>query len=309
VTVVALIVLAASWAQAQAPVTLVYKWKQGEAVTYTTTLKTDSTMSGMPGMDGVTLEQTMTQRIKLLPAAVAADGTVTLQQTIEAVRVEMTTPMGKIAYDSTDATSGQDEPSAALGRVFGGIVGATLSVTMAADGAVQRIDGAQKVVDKVTQDLPPGRSGAQMAQSLQSVLSDEAIRASLEQSFPRLPRQVVQPGDTWNGRISLGSDVAGRITGTQTMTLKSVDGGVATIDVALALQQESAPPLGPSGMSVKFGDSHGAGSLTFDVARGRIRSASMRTELPSTMTATGPDGRPATIKNLTKTSMTMEEIQ
>jgi hypothetical protein len=281
---------------ALAQVTLQYHWKQGEAITYTTTLKTDSTVSGMPGGGDVTLSQTMTQRIKLLPAAVAPDGTVTLQQTIEAVSVEMSTPMGKVAYDSADSSSAdKDEASAALGKVFGGIVGVTLSVTMAPSGAIQRIDGTQKALDKITQDLPQERGAAQMAQGLKSVLSESAIRASLEQSFPRLPPQAVKPGD--------------KIAGTQTMTLKSVDGGVAAIDIALALKQESTPPMGPSGMTVKIGDSHGAGSLTFDVAEGRITAASMKTDMPSTMTATGPDGRPTTMKNTTKTSMSMEEVR
>src|SRR5215831_641145 len=135
VTVLALVVAAAG--QAQAQTILRYQWTQGEAVTYKTTLKTSSTMSGMPGMGDVTLEQTMTQRIKLLPAAIGADGTATLQQTIEAVSVEMNTPMGKIAYDSADpASAGQDEGAAALGKLFGSIVGATLSVTMASNGAI-----------------------------------------------------------------------------------------------------------------------------------------------------------------------------
>jgi Family of unknown function (DUF6263) len=309
VTAVALIVFTATQALAQAPVTLQYHWKQGEPVTYRTTLKTDSTVSGMQGGD-VTLTQTMTQQIKLMPAAVAADGTVTLQQTIEAVSVEMSTPMGTIAYDSAKPSSAdQDEASAALGKVFGSIVGATLSVTMASSGAVQRIDGVQKALDRITQELPQDRGAAQMAQSLKMVLSESAIRASLEQSFPRMPPQPVKPGDTWTAQVALGSDVAGRITGVQTMTLKSADGGVASIDVALALKQESAPPMGPSGMTVKLGDSHGAGSITFNVTAGRITAASMKTEMPSTMTATAPDGRPSTMKNTTRTSMTMEEIK
>jgi hypothetical protein len=307
VTVLALIVAAPSLALAQ--VSLRYQWKQGEPVTYQTTLKTDSTVSGVAGMGDVTLNQTMTQRIKLMPAAVAPDGTVTLQQTIEAVSIEMTTPMGKIAYDSRDPKTGQDDASAALGQVFGGIVGATISVTMAPTGAIQRIDGVQRLLDKVTQSLPQERAAMQMAQSLKSVLSEAAIRTSLEQSFPRMPPQAVKPGDTWTAQVSLGSEAAGKIAGTQTMTLKSVDAGIASIDVALALKQETAPPMGPSGMTVKLGDSHGEGSLTFDVTAGRIRAASMKTDMPSTMTAAGPDGRPAMMKNTTKTSMTMEEVK
>jgi hypothetical protein len=252
----------------------------------------------------------MTQRIRLLPAAVASDGSVTLQQTIEAVSVEMDTPMGKIAYDSADpASADKDESKAALASVFGSIVGATLSVTMAPTGAIRRIDGVPRLLEKVTHQLPQERAAAQVAQGLKSVLSESAIRASLEQSFPRLPSNAVKPGDTWTAQVSLGSDIAGKITGTQTMTLKSIDGDVARIDVGLALKQESAPSMGPSAMTVKLGDSHGEGGLTFDVAAGRIRSASMQTEMPSTMTATGRDGRPATMQNTTRTSMKMEEIK
>jgi hypothetical protein len=297
---------------AAAQVSLQYRWKQGESVTYRTSLKTDSTMSGVAGMDDVTFTQTMSQQIKLLAAAVAPDGAVTLHQTIEAVKVEMQTMMGKISYDSANPKSGDlDEGSDALARVFGGMIGATVSVVMAPNGAIQRIEGVQKVYEKVAQGLPSDRSAAQMAQTLKSVLSEPAIRAALEQSFPRLPPQPVKPGETWTGQLSLGSDITGRIAGAQTMTLKRLDepSGTATIGVALTLKQESAPPVGPAGMTMKLGDSRGEGEIEFDVASGRIRKATMKTEMPSTMTGTGPDGRPASMKNTTRTSMTMEEVR
>jgi hypothetical protein len=308
----ALIALAPSLARAQT--TLQYKWTQGEALVYRTSLNTESTMSGMPGVGQATLTQKMTQRIKILPAAVAPDGSATLQQTIEAVKVEMQTMMGTLAYDSEhpEAAKG-DEGAQALARVFGGMVGATISIGMAPDGSIQRIDGVQRAYDAIAQNLPKDRSAAQMAQTLKSVLSDEAVRAALEQSFPRLPAKPVSAGDSWTGTISLGSASTGRITGTQKMTLKSVgtpeDAAAATIDVALTLEQESAPPVGPSGMTMKLGDSKGQGSILFDVTRGRIVKSSMQTEMPATITAAGPDGRPATMKNTTKTSMTMELVQ
>jgi hypothetical protein len=309
--VLSLAVCAASDAGAQP--TLQYRWKQGDVLTYQTSLKTISTVSGIPGMADVTREQSMTQRVTLRAAAVTADGTVTLHQTIDAVRVEMGTPTGRVMFDSADPDSkGKDEATEAMGRVFGGMVGSTISVVMASNGAIQRVDGVQKALDKIVQDLPQDRAAAQMTQSLKSVLSEPAIRASLEQSFPRLPSQAVKPGDTWTGQVSLGSDAAGRISGEQTFTVKTLGGpdapGVATIDVALVLKQESAPPLGPSGMIVKLGESKGRGEITFDVARGRILKSTMQTDMPSTMTSTAPDGRPVTMKNSTRTSMTMELV-
>jgi hypothetical protein len=295
---------------AQAQVTLQYRWKQGDTVTYKTTLQTATTIGGMAGMGDVTLGQSMTQRIKLLAAAVAPDGSVTLHETIEAVSVKVDNPTGSVAYDSEDPKSTeQNEAAASLGRMFSGIVGGTISVAMAPTGAIQRIDGVAKLLDKVMLDLPSDRAASQMMQGLKSVMSDEAIRASLEQSFPRLPPHDVKPGDTWTGQVALGSPAIGKIAGTQTMTLKSVDGSDATIAVALGLKQESAPPIGPQGMTVKLGDSHGAGTIDFDLTAGRIRKSTMTTDMPTTLTTTGPDGRPATITNTTKTSMTMEEIR
>ena len=280
--IAACLILSAVPARAQAA--LQYRWKQGDVLVYKTTLKTTSTLSGMQGMGDVSFDQTMTQRIRLLAAAVAPDGTVTLHQTTEAVSVEMAGPMGKVAFDSADPKSAEkDEGAAALAKVFGSIVGTTISVTMASSGAIQRIDGIQKVLDKITQDLPQERAGGPIAQGLKSVLSEEAVRASLEQSFPRLPPQPVKPGDTWTGADRARQRRDRRISGTQTFTLKSVDGDLATIAVALALKQESAPPIGPAGMTMKMGDSKGDGQIDFDAANGRIRKSTMKTRDAVTM--------------------------
>jgi hypothetical protein len=285
---------------------LQYRWKQGDVLVYRTSLKTTSKVTGVPGRGDVALDQTMSQRIRLLAAAVGADGSVTLHQTTEAVSVEMETPMGKVGYDSADPKSMESEEARTLGQVFGGIVGTTISITMSSNGSIQRIDGVQKVLDKIMRDLPPEQSSSPVARGLRSVLSEPAVRASLEQSFPRLPPQPVKPGDSWNGQISLGAAAVGKVTGTQTLTVKSIDGGVAIIDVAVTLKQESNPPLGPSGMTVTLGDARGEGQITFDVAAGRIRKSTMSTELPSTMTAVAQDGSRSTIRSESKSSMSME---
>jgi hypothetical protein len=62
-------------------------------------------------------------------------------------------------------------------------------------------------------------------------------------------------------------------------------------------------------MTVKMGESKGDGRIAFDVAAGRIRTSTMKTEMASTMSTVGPDGRPAQTRNTTRTSMTMELVE
>jgi len=138
------------------------------------------------------------------------------------------------------------------------------------------------------------------------------MRSMLEQTFSLLPDRPLSPGDTWTGKLSMGNEMIGRITGTSSFTLKGVEGqgdaAIARIGVAIALKQEAAPPVGPTGMSMKMADSKGDGEVEFAVAQGRIRRTSVRSEMPSTMSMTLPDGTSANMQNLTKTTMTMELV-
>ena len=187
-----------------------------------------------------------------------------------------------------------------------------ISVTIAPSGAVRSIAGTAKIIDKLMKGLPMDPFAAGLAQNIKSMLSDDALRTSLEQSFSRMPEQPVKPGDTWTSEQTLGVDVIGRITGTSTFTLKAIEGtgdaAVARVGVTLAIRQESTPGTGAS-VTVKLGASKGEGELLFNVAKGRVERNSMRTEMPTTVTMRGREGGPSTMQNNTTTSMTMERVE
>jgi hypothetical protein len=307
------VALAASVAPSSAQTTLQYRWTQGDVLVYRTTLKTTTNVSGGPA-GPVEQVLTQTQTVKLIVAAVGPDGSATLRQTIESVSMEITGPMGKMAYDSTKPPPADDaDPrSATLAKTFGAMVGEAISVTMTPAGAVRSIAGTARIIDKLMKGLPMDPLAAGLAQNIKSMLSDDALRTSLEQSFSRMPDQPVKPGDTWTSEQTLGVDVIGRITGTSTFTLKAIEGAgdaaVARIGVALAIRQESTPGAGGP-MSVKLGASKGEGELVFNVGKGRVERNSMRTDMPSTVTMRGREGGPATMQNNTTTSMTMERVE
>ena len=293
-------------------VTLRYNWTQGDVLTYRMVVRTSSTITG-GSAGGGSFEQTLGQTLKVTVAAVAPDGTATLRQSIEGVSMEVNGPGGRTSYDSAKPPPVDADPRLlAMAKTYGGMVGEAISVTMAPNGAIKRIDGSARIVDKLMADLPRDPMAGGLAQGIKAMLSEDALRSSLEQSFSRMPDAVVRIGDSWTAQHSMGADAVGKIVGTSTFTLKAIEGtgaaAVARIGVSLALKQEAVPPAGAS-MVVKLGDSRGEGELLFNVPKGAVQRNTMRTEMPSTMTMRGPNGSPETMQSSTKTTMTMELIK
>lgn len=311
--VVLLVAGSAVQAAAQA-VPIRYKWAQGDVLTYRTVVRTTSSATGGP-RGPETFEQTMSQTIKLTVAAVnPADGSATLRHSIDAVSMEVTTPAGKVGYDSArPLPEGADPRVLAMSKTLGGMVGEAVSVTMAPTGAVRRIDGAARIAQKLIDDLPRDPMSGALAQSIKGMLSDEALRAALEQSFARLPEQPVNVGDSWSAEQAVGADATGRLLGKSTYTLKAIDGAgdaaVARIAVSLALRQEEVPSTGASTVVKLAPGSKGEGELVFSLARGRIESNTMRTDMPSTITLRTPDAGTITMQNNTRTTMTMTIVK
>jgi Family of unknown function (DUF6263) len=295
-------------------VTLRYHWNKGDALTYRMVILTTSQVAGLPGGGEMKIEQTMTQMLKIAVEDVAADGTATLKQTFDAVKMEMDGPMGKVVYDTAAPSTSTSPVAQSMGQVLGAMVGESITVVQAPDGSVRKVEGATRIMDKVVKGLPAqDPSAAAIAQSLKSSLSDDALKATLEQSFTKLPEGPVKPGDTWKGQMNIGNEMIGKIAGAVDFTLKAIEGAadaaVARIGVAMTLKQESAPPSGPGGMVMKLHDARGEGEMLFDVARGRIRKSTMKSTMPSTITGQTPDGTPMTLQNTTTTSMTMEMVE
>ena len=311
--ILTLAVAAVASASAAQTVTLRYNWAQGQVLTYRTQVKTHSTLAGGPA--GTTsFEQTLGQTLKITVAAVAADGTATLRQVIEAVSLELNGPQGKIAYDSSKASAkDNDDPRVrSIAKTMGAMVGEAISVTMGPNGVVRRIDGTARIVDKLMADLPRDPMAGGLAQNIKMMLSEDALRSSLEQSFSRLPDAPVKAGDTWTAEQSVGADAIGKIVGKSTFTLKSVEGSgdaaVARVAVALALRQQDVPAAGAS-MMMKLGDGKGEGELLFNVAKGWVEHNTMRTDMNSSATMRGPDGGSMIVQNSARTTMTMDLVK
>jgi hypothetical protein len=307
-------------AQIVAPtVTLRYHWTKGESRSYRTTTRTDSTVTGAPAPQGappgpVTVSQSITQVLKFTADAVTPEGAVTLRQTFQSIRMESSSPMGKVVVDSAAPAPAGDAMAQSVRKLLDAMVGESVTVDMAPDGAVRRVDGASRIAEKIATIVAADPSAGGAAQSLRGQLSDDALKSALEQTFPRLALPPVKAGDTWTGQLAMGNPVIGRITGRSIFTLNAIEGPseapLARIAIALTLRQDVVPlPSGPAGMVMTLGSgAKGTGELLFEASKGQIQKSTMKTDLPSSVVMTGPDGAPATVDNKTTITMTMELV-
>ena len=300
-------------------VTLRYHWTKGESRSYRTTTRTDSTITGAPAPPGappgpVSVSQSMTQVLKFTAEEVTPEGAVTLRQAFQSIRLESSGPMGKVMVDSAAPGAADDPMTQGVRKLLDAMLGESVTIDMAPDGAVRRVDGASRIAEKIARIVAADPSTSGAAQSLRSQLSDEALKSTLEQTFPRLALPPVKVVDTWTGQLAMGNPAIGRITGRSIFTVKAIEGTpeapLARIAIALTLRQDVVPqPSGPAGMVMTLGSAaKGAGELLFDVSKGQIQTSTMKTDLPSSVVMTGPDDRPTTVDNKTTVTMTMELV-
>jgi uncharacterized protein DUF6263 len=296
---------------ARQEVTLRYVWPKDETLRYRVTQQTTSTISGLPGgMADVTLDQTTTQIIRSIAKDVAADGTTTIEQVIESVKMDMNTPMGKVAYDSAQPKPATNPMEDMMSRMFGGMVNAPYTITLAPNGAVQKVEGVSKLAEKIFSNIPSNPQADQMLGGLKAALSDEGMKGTLAQGFAQMPQTPLKTGDTWKGSFETPNPAVGKMVFGYTSTLQAVENQIATIQTKLTITQDaSVASAMPMGLKVTLGSASGDADLSFDTGKGRVQKSVSRFLMPVTMSGSAPDGTSINMSSNAKTTVTMELVQ
>ena len=297
----------------QQEVNLAYKWPKGQPVIYRVTQGVVTTMSGVPGMGEASFDQTTTQVFTTVAEAIAADGTATLRQVLDSLRMEMNTPMGKMGFDSTNPTELQD-PTGMMKNIFSSMIGEPFTVVVAPTGRVEKVEGMSRMMEKMLKTFPQNPGSLPVMEALKSSLSDEAMRGLLGQGFAQFPAKAVRVGETWTGEFKTSNPAIGVMVTTTAFSLKSVEGSgdaqVAKVGMKLALKQEqSSTAANPMGMTVKMSEATGTGELSFNTAQGKLIRSSITIDMPFTMSSTAPDGTAMNLTGKSKTTTTLEAIE
>jgi len=297
-------------------VTLRYRWTKGETMRYRIVQQNTTTISGLPGgMGDMAIDQSTTQTIRWVADEVAADGTTTLRQVFESVKMEMNSPMFAMSYDSAKPDAGDNPMSAMLKGVMAPLIGESFTLVMAPTGEVQKVEGLSKLTEKMFQSLPQDPAAAGILDGLKANLSDDSMRSTFMQTFAQFPNKPIKSGDSWNTQVSVGNPMLGGLITSTTSTLKSVEGEgsnrIATIVTSSAIKQDpSKPPqANPMGLTMQMGNGVGDGEQVFEAGTGRFRGSTTHITMPMTMSGTGPDGTALSMKTSVKTTTTVELVQ
>ena len=284
-----------------------YRWTKGQPLRYRTVQESHISMTGIPGAGEMNIMTTVTEVHLITPSEVTADGTATLNVKFESMKLDVTTPMGNMSIDSAASSPPPDPMLVDAQKMLQAIVGESVTMVMAPTGAVKSVEGMAKLGEKIKSGMP---AGSPVVQTFDTMLSDEAFKDMMGQSFANLPDKVVKTGETWQTTLNVPNPL-GAMTSTTTFTAKGVervDGkDVTRVGLAQKISVAAGGTIGPMAVSVKEGT--GEGDMLVDHRLGQIVRSTTHVTLPMTMSMPTPDGSSMNIDGMTKINMTLTLVE
>jgi hypothetical protein len=236
--------------------TLRWKFKPGEVLNYSmeqTTVSTGPDKSGREIKRSFTMTTDMTWTIK----AVEPSGVADWDQTIDRVRVTVKSPGSSISSDSKEA--GNEE--SLFGPIFKILVGAEFHSKMNPKGDLVEI----KLADKLLAAIGGGNDGGSKGQ-----FSEDGLKNMLIQIVVPLPEVAVSPGESWNRKLTIPSDVQGETRQIeQLFTYKGAEADSKNLD-AIDFTTKMEPHKVDPKIPLVYKTETATGRIEFDNAIGRI---------------------------------------
>jgi len=156
---------------------------------------------------------------------------VTVRFTYSELEYILSSPMMVMAYDSKSPAENLTGIDQMLGRMFGGMIGQSLTAVFAPDGSVKSVTGMEAIGENMVRAVAnDGPMGAQFGAQMRQQFNDDAIKGMFEQSFKLYPAGTVSVGASWDTEImTMASNMN---VGVKTKyTLREVNNNIATVAV------------------------------------------------------------------------------
>jgi hypothetical protein len=291
------------------PVELKLKWPVGERVVQDMDMKQKMEFS-MPGRPApMKQDMTMGQEYGLTVLQETPGGGHEVEMEFLSARMGM--KMGDrtmMDYDSTKkAPAGKPNPVADM---FGKIVGSKIQYFLNASNEVERIEGVDALMDRLTSG---GQAGA--LASLKSTYSEGYFKQMMSANR-YMPPRAVQPGDTWPVQIEFPMATMGVMVLDYTFTFQSWEmhgkRNCARLEFqgTITTKPDSNPK--PAGMSMSIQDGNSSGVSWFDPEIGKTIDTTMNQDMRMVITMPmrkpGAAGKMQSITNQMNQAITIKLV-
>jgi hypothetical protein len=249
--------LGASTGLAQSKTNLRWKFKPGETLAYS---MEQTTVTSGPDLSGREMKRTIALTLDMTWTTKAVDGSglASWTQTIDRVRITITSPGSKISSDSKEAVDGEG----LFGPIFKILVGAEFDSKMNPRGELTEIKLSEKLLATLAATDNGGGPKGQF--------SEEGLKNMLMQMVIPLPESAVAVGESWERKLTIPTDVNGQTRPIeQIFTYKGPETGATSldaIDYTTKMEPLKPDPRNP----VVYKKEAASGRFDFDNAAGRI---------------------------------------
>jgi len=287
------------------PVEFKLKWPVGEHIIQSLDLKEKMEIS-VPGQPAP-IQQDMTLGQKYALTVLKEDGSGGHEVELEFLGMRMAMDQGgkpMVNYDSAKKSSGdKTNPVAAM---FQKIIGAKIQYFMDASNRVERIEGVDALVGRLTTGGP-----ADMTTGLKSMFNEGYFKQIMDSSR-YLPSKPVQPGDTWPVQMEIAMGPLGTMQMDYTITFQSWEQHGKRTCARLEFQGtvNSKPDSNskPAGMTMSISDGNTSGVSWFDPELGMVIDTTANQDMKMNMTMPVNQRGNAAGKTQTITSIMKQEI-
>ncbi len=179
---------------------------------------------------------------------------------IDKITYEMTSEKMRMQFDSDNG-----DPDNMIARIFSGLIGKKLTLTIAPDGEILSVEGSEAIYETIVRGLsvPDEASRMQLRETLNQVIGEKAFKGNMGMITHIFPEKPVSVGGKWKNSAVLEQMVPTDVE--NTWELKNIHNGIATIMGNSTITADNVAPIADMTQMPTTYDLHGTQTATVKV--------------------------------------------
>lgn len=249
--------------------TLKYKLAKGDKLIYRSKMEMKQSQTIM----GMALENEMSNDAISSYTVESVDEKGNAQLTVKGERLKATAKFPSLGEFTFDSQSSERDKSSTIGAAMTPLMermsGIIYQAAVPPDGGAFGVKGYANQLRDLVESNP-------LTAQFAGGGTDESAKQGLDEIFPKVPKDLAKPGDTWDVPLEIPMGKVGKLTGKSTYRFvgpdKVGDRATAKLEVITDLSVELNVDMDGAKVTGKISTNNSTGIVQFDIAAGRVIS-------------------------------------